>query len=43
MADMLAQMWMWIADAFDDRPFAAVLCAAIVAALIAVVVVMVGP
>jgi hypothetical protein len=24
MADLLAQLWLWIADAFDDRPVAAV-------------------
>lgn len=23
MADLLAQLWLWIADAFDDRPVAA--------------------
>jgi hypothetical protein len=42
MADLLAQMWLWIADAFEDRPAYAIGIAFVFAALIAGVVVVIG-
>jgi hypothetical protein len=41
MADMLAQVWLWIADSFEDRPVVAILVALVFAALIAAAVVVV--
>lgn len=43
MADILAQIWLWVADSFEDRPVAALVCAAVFAALIAGAVVVLGP
>lgn len=42
MADMLAQVWLWVADAFEGRPVAALLTALAFAALIGGAVFLVG-
>lgn len=42
MADMLAQIWLWMADAFEDRPAYAIGTVLVFAALIAGVVVVIG-
>ena len=42
MADMLAQIWIWIADEFEGRPVLAVVTALAVAALIGGVVALIG-
>lgn len=39
---MLAQMWLWVADAFENRPAYAIGTALVFAALIAGVVVVIG-
>jgi hypothetical protein len=41
MPDMLAQVWLWIADSLENRPLVAILLALAFAALIAAAVVMV--
>ena len=41
MADMLAQVWLWIADRFESRPVAAIITAVVFGALIAAAVVVV--
>jgi hypothetical protein len=42
MADLLAQMWLWMADAFEDRPAYAIGTALVFVALLAGVVVVMG-
>lgn len=42
MADLLAQVWLWMADAFEDRPAYAIGTALVCAALIAGVIVVIG-
>lgn len=41
MADMLAQVWLWIGDSFEGRPAAAIFVALAFAALVAAAVMLV--
>ena len=42
MADMLVQIWLWIADSFEKRPLAAIACAVLFAGLTAVAIAVLG-